>query len=247
MKVKVKEAITIAPLIRAVVNLGNNSLVENLNIDTAPQAKVRFFWGRNNPGQYVLPDATKNTVTFVNPNGANGDYVLTAIVTGDDGSEKKAVCNIEVYEAVYLVGVMKSYGRDIIYNGSDFKTAMYSCEVVAKWLAHPNSMRFPAGEVGYDIFPFYYNGVYYEKDHTEVLKEYKFNFYPSEGVQLAWNQGIYYGVPADYIEYYNLQTDNGGYHKHKDYGNIYVISRPFGGGFAKENVHWSVIFNYIYH
>lgn len=248
INVKVKEAISIRELIKAQVNFGNTDLVEALNIDTSPQANVIFEWEGKDGSQDIIPNIITNTIKFPNPNGANGEYVLRASVIGDNGVRSYAKCTIEVYETIYLVGVSKSIDRERIKydNSSRISTYRYTNEIVAKWLANPYSKRFKAGEIGSNLFPFYYLGKQYTDDHTNVMEELDFDFEYNENVALAWNTGYIRGIPSGYIEYYALNTDNNGYQKSEQYGYIYVLSRAFGGGFTDGNISWQEIFSFIY-
>lgn len=242
----VKPTITMKSDIKVVVNMGNNAVVESLDIDTAPQAKVQFTWDKGIPGSYLLPDAITNKITFPFPNGANGEFVLRATVMGDNGKGDKALCTIGVYETIYLVGVSKT--MDKRKDGPDKVT--YVNEVVAKWLAHPRSLFFKVEEPVSNLLHFVYNGVTYDNDHTGVAEEKTYNFVKGDsyGYPFGLGQFTYNGsnAPSKYLAYFSLSPVGGLYNTGPNGEFLYVFSRYFDSGLVDNNVSWKQIFEYIY-
>lgn len=243
----VKPQITMKSEMKVVVNMGNERVVESLDIDTAPQAKVQLTWDEGVPGSYLLPDAVTNKITFPFPNGANGKFVLRATVVGDNGNGDFSLCTIGVYETIYLVGVSKTMDRR--KDGPDKVT--YVNEVVAKWLAHPRSLFFTVEEPVSNLLPFVYDGVTYTKDHTGVDEEVTYNFVNGERYAYPFGLGgfTYNGnnAPSKYMAYFQLEsTDKNKYQTGPNGEFLYVFSRNFDSGLAEENVSWAQVFEYIY-
>ena len=67
--------------------------------------------------------------------------------TGDDGQPISLNCKIEVYETIYLVGVSKTQNKENINNQDGVYNVKYTNEILAKWMAHPNSAFYSNGIV----------------------------------------------------------------------------------------------------
>lgn len=257
IKVNVKDAIKMRGKITAIANAGRSDTYESLDIEAPEQASVNLGFTERNPGSYISayresPGYGKGCIKISNPCGANGRYLLTATVTGDNGRVNRATCTIEVYEQVYLVGISKS--MDIIKSnhktigGVEYITISYENEIVAKYLAHPSSLLFPRGEIRGIPFSFYYNGKHFTEDHTdytEIAGPFEFN--SRERYSLAFGKGTGKSLyPPKYLEYFTLEADNKGYMITDNNLYLYITSRPFGGGFCDESISWQEIFEYIY-
>ncbi|MEG0519429.1 MAG: hypothetical protein RR555_11295, partial [Bacteroidales bacterium] len=242
----VKPQITMKNEMKVVVNFGNNAVIENLDIDTAPQAKVQFTWESKDPGSHAVPDAATNKIIFPFPNGANGKFALIATVMGDNGKGDDAKCTIGIYETIYLVGVSKTMDRR---NDGQGKIT-YVNEVVAKWLAHPRSLFFKVEEPVSNLLPFVYNGVTYYNDHTGVDEEVTYTFEKGSSYYYPFGLGsfTYNGsnAPSKYLQYFGLSPEKDKYNTGPNGEFLYVFSRYFGGGLVDSNVSWKQIFEYIY-
>ena len=97
-------------------------------------------------------------------------------------------------------------------------------------------------------FSYYYNGQHFTEDHTDLSKiAGPFEFNSGDPYQLAFGKGRGSALyPPKYLEYFVLETDNKGYMITANQKFLYIVSRPFGGGFCEESVSWQEIFQYIY-
>ena len=273
--VNVYPMISVAQEIIMNANMGNSVQEKSLELKTHPRAEVEFEWLPSD-GQtiYGTPppsvSCNRENITINVPTDANGRYRLCVSVTGDDGygaaagaaadpvavagvsapQDAVAYCDLVVYETVYLVGISKSMNREKIDVSPDIWR--YENEVVAKWLAHPQSLLFPEGEVGITT-PFLYKGELFTDNHTQLYENYEFTFYNGEryDYSLGEDSFVYNGAaPQSYYEYFFLQPVNSPYidgslpHKKPFY---YVCSRNFAGGFTKSGMpNWKSVFEYIY-
>ena len=103
-------------------------------------------------------------------------YHLKVSAIGDDGQPISLNCDIEVYETIYLVGVSKTQNKENISNQDGIYYVRYSNEILAKWMAHPNSMFYSNGIVNDITIPFIYNGTQYEEEHTGEYVDNDFSF-----------------------------------------------------------------------
>lgn len=257
VKVNVKEAIKMKEKITARANVGISDTFESLDLEAPEQATVNLEFTNRDPGDYILAyrngyGYSNGCIKIANPCGANGKYLLTATVTGDNGKVNTATCTIEIYEQVFLVGISKSVdvlkSNSYSIGGAQYITIRYENEIVAKYLAHPSSMFYPQGEIEKIPFSYYYDGEHYTESHTgktEIAGP--FEFCSKEPYQLAFGKGTGTGFyPPKYLEYFALEADNNGYMITDDQRYIYITSRQFGGGFCDESVSWQEIFRYIY-
>ncbi len=257
VKVNVKDAIKMKDKITAIANVGISDTFESLDIEAPEQATVNLEFTNVDPGDYILAYRNRygysnGCIKISNPCGANGKYLLTATVTGDNGKINTATCTIEIYEQVFLVGISKSMdvlkSNSYSIGGARYITIRYENEIVAKYLAHPSSMFYPQGEIDNIPFSYYYDGEHYTESHTgktEIAGP--FEFCSKEPYSLAFGKGTGTGFyPPKYLEYFALEADNNGYMITDDKKYIYVTSRQFGGGFCDESVSWQEIFGYIY-
>lgn len=259
VKVNVKDALKMRSKITAIANIGYSDTYESLDIEAPQQAAINLEFTGRSPGAYIWAyrdgyGYSNGCIRISNPCGANGAYYLKASVTGDNGIVNTAICTIEVYEQIFLVGISKS--MDVIKSnrhtvgGIQYITISYENEVVAKYLAHPSSLLYPRGEINDIPFSYYYDGKYFTEDHTDLSEiAGPFEFNSRDPYQLAFGKGtgakgsLY---PPKYLEYFVLETDNKGYMITANQKYLYIVSRPFGGGFCEESVSWQEIFKYIY-
>ncbi len=248
----IKERIT------AVVNMGHQQTVEELLLDLPPQAVPDYTIEASpankngTPGDGIIVDLPNSRVLFNNPCRANGLYNLKVSYVGDDGycSNNELVCDIEVYETIYLVGVSKTDNTSKLSSNPDIYR--YQNEIMGVWLAHPNSLFYQDGIVEDLGLSYIYDGEVYTDSHTGVYKEYEFTFLQDEYYQYALDEGafIYNGKnrPLYYHEYFALKpglstpyhiSSNGNYH--------YIYSRQFMSGFSNlDSPDWDKIFDYVY-
>ncbi len=257
VKVNVKDAIKMRSKITAIANIGYSDTYESLNIEAPQQATINLEFTGRSPGTYISAykdgyGYSNGCIRISNPCGANGAYNLKASVTGDNGNISTAICSIEVYEQIFLVGISKS--MDVIKSnrhtvgGVQYITISYENEIVAKYLAHPSSLLYPRGVINDIPFSYYYNGQHFTEDHTDLSEiAGPFEFNSGDPYQLAFGKGRGSALyPPKYLEYFVLETDNKGYMITANQKYLYIISRPFGGGFCEESVSWQEIFKYIY-
>ena len=268
--VSAQVAATIKPMLamtgsmKVNANMGNEAAVRDLGLDMHPRAQVAFNWTPADGKKYygkpadgdVEIDVPGNRIIFPIPNASNGLYQLAANVIGDDGygasGESDAVrhCDIVVYETVYLVGISKTVDRNRAEGEND--TWIYENEIVAKWLAHPNSYMYPNGEIALSL-PFSYKGVTYAESHTGVTEEFTFTFEKGEKLKMALDseEATYNGTaPKYYLEYFRLEPSGSAYIE----GNpatkepyLYIYSRNFASGFSSSaSPDWKKIFEIIY-
>ena len=260
----VKPMVALAGSLNINANMGNSDVVKDLGLDTHPRADVSFNWTEADGVQFYGSPGTGNVeisksegkIIFPIPNSANGLYRLIASVTGDDGygaygeSDARSHCNITIYETIYLVGVSKTTDRSQVPGESH--TWKYENEVVAKWLAHPRSLKYSQGEVSLDL-PFSYKGQTFTDSHTGITEEYTFTFTVGEAVEMALTSDTftYNGTaPLYYLEYFRLEPAGSAYID----GNpatgepyVYVYSRHFTSGFSKSPApDWEKIFEIVY-
>ena len=259
VKVNVKDALKMRNKITAIANIGYSDTYESLDIEAPEQAAINLEFTGRSPGAYISAyrdgyGYSNGCIRISNPCGANGVYNLKASVTGDNGIVNTVTCSIEVYEQIFLVGISKS--MDVIKSnrhtvgGVQYITISYENEIVAKYLAHPSSLLYPRGEIDDIPFSYYYDGHHFTEDHTDLSEiAGPFEFNSRDQYQLAFGKGtgsrgsLY---PPKYLEYFVLETDNKGYMITSNQKYLYIVSRPFGGGFCEESVSWQEIFKYIY-
>lgn len=257
IKVNVKDAIKMRSKITAIANIGYSDTYESLDIEAPQQAAINLEFTGRSPGTYISAyrdgyGYSNGCIRISSPCGANGAYNLKASVTGDNGTVNTAICTIEVYEQIFLVGISKS--MDVIKSnrhtvgGAQYITISYENEVVAKYLAHPSSLLYPRGVINDIPFSYYYNGQHFTEDHTDLSEiAGPFEFNSGDPYQLAFGKGRGSALyPPKYLEYFVLETDNKGYMITANQKFLYIVSRPFGGGFCEESVSWQEIFQYIY-
>lgn len=260
----VKPMVALAGSLKINANMGNSDVVKDLGIDTHLRADVSYSWAEADGIQfYGSPGAgnveiskSEGKIIFPIPNSANGLYRLIASVTGDDGygasgeSDARSHCDITIYETIYLVGISKTVDRSKV--PGEQHTWKYENEVVAKWLAHPRSLKYPQGEVALDL-PFSYKGQTFTDSHTGITEEYTFTFTVGEAVEMALTSDTftYNGTaPLYYLEYFRLEPAGSAYME----GNpatgepyVYVYSRHFTSGFSKSPApDWNKIFEIVY-
>ncbi len=244
-------------------NMGNSVTRKPLGLETSPRADIGFEWVPSD-GETIYgtpPESVSCSREFITvnvPTQANGRYRLKASVVGDDGygttvaaqQEAVAYSDLLLYETVYLVGISKSMNRERIAQDPD--VWRYENEVVAKWLAHPESLIFPEGEVDLNM-SFIYKGVEYSDNYTEFNEQYEFEFIKGERYEYSMGNGsfVYNGTaPRSYYEYFYLQPVSSPYIEGSLPDNqpyIYVCSRYFAGGFCQEGMpNWKSVFEYIY-
>ncbi len=257
IRVNVKDAIKMRSKITAIANIGYSDTYESLDIEAPQQAAINLEFTGRSPGTYISAyrdgyGYSNGCIRISNPCGANGAYNLKASVTGDNGTVNTAICTIEVYEQIFLVGISKS--MDVIKSnrhtvgGVQYITISYENEVVAKYIAHPSSLLYPRGVINDIPFSYYYNGQHFTEDHTDLSEiAGPFEFNSGDPYQLAFGKGRGSALyPPKYLEYFVLETDNKGYMITANQKFLYIVSRPFGGGFCEESVSWQEIFQYIY-
>lgn len=261
----VKPILTLRESMRILANKGNSTITEGLGIESSPRADIKLNWvAKDNisiygdPGENAIISLPDNTIKFPIPNGANGLYRLKATVIGDDGygsSEQEHTdavkyCDISIYETIYLIGISKTLNRTKISRSPDIWE--YENEIVAKWLAHPNSIIYPEGEVDLGL-KYIYNGIEYSDSHTEQSEKFKFEFQDGELMEytLDGENKEYKGTaPPYYLEYFFLESTSSSF-INGDMLNgtpfIHIYSRQFMSGFSDDpSPDWDKIFEYVY-
>jgi len=221
--------------------------VVDLKVETSPRAQISWSWDKN-PTEMTV----SNTGILTVPLGAvdNGEYKLTATVTGDNDKTATATCTITLYETLYLVGVSKSETRESqgYDNGTGEYYFKYVNEVVAKLLSHPDSKKWQGGEVTGMEVSFTYNGQDYETSHTGFYEELNGTFVKGETYQyIDGSQFTFNGnnAPQTYLDYFNLETSEKT--KTDSSGRLYwIYSRIFASGWGKPSMTWKQIFDIIY-
>lgn len=254
------EEASIANNLKVNVNRGYSQVKKDLELRIAPHASMSYTLTPdvNNSlqsavGSNISIDLSSSNATFANPCGANGLYHLKVNATGDDGQPISLNCDIEVYETIFLVGVSKTQNKENLNNENGVYNVRYSNEILAKWMAHPNSVFYSNGIVTNITIPFIYEGTQYDDEHTGKYVDHDFSFTKGESYELALNAGTITfngnNVPKYYHEYFLLQAadSNPWQVNAKDGRYFYVYSRHFMSGFSNEATpDWKTIFDYVY-
>ena len=254
------EDASIASNLKVAVNEGYKTVQQDLGLRIAPQAQIThsIIPDVNNslqssPDGYLQFDFTASRVKFSNPCGANGLYHLTVNTRGDDGYPITLNCDIEIYETIYLVGISKTEDKENISNADGVYKVKYTNEILAKWLAHPNSLFYENGIVSGISIPFMYNGVAYDDDHTGTYAEQIFEFVIGDTYNLVLDgTAINFNgknPPQYYHEFFSLQpVDSNRWQINiRDGRYFYVYSRNFFSGFSNNAApDWKRIFDYVY-
>lgn len=243
----VKPQLTMLESVNVHTNMGGSATVVDLKVETSPRAQISWSWDKN-PTEMTV----SNTGILTVPLGAvdNGEYKLTATVTGDNDKTATATCTITLYETLYLVGVSKSETRESQGhdNGTGEYYFKYVNEVVAKLLSHPDSKKWQGEEVTGMEVSFTYNGQYYENSHTSFYEELNGTFVKGETYQyIDGSQFTFNGnnAPQTYLEYFNLETSEKT--RTDSSGRLYwIYSRTFASGWGKPSMTWKQIFDIIY-
>ncbi len=129
----------------------------------------------------------------------------------------------------------------------------YSNEILAKWMAHPNSMFYSNGIVNDITIPFIYNGTQYEEEHTGEYVDNDFSFEKGHTYEMALTgETITFNgrnVPLYYHEYFYLSpADSNPWQVNARNGRyFYVYSRDFVSGFSNQaSPEWKKIFDFVY-
>ncbi len=249
---------SIEPLIKARVNYGKEIQVEkDLMLDIASHAKLQYTITPHETESFFIGelensikvDLAASKVIFPNPNGSNGKYVLDVTCIGDDNTAISLLCNIEVYETIYLVGISKTDTREDL----SLHRYLYYNEILGEWLAHPNSIFYPEGAVNDIQIPYIYNNKEYVDKYTGTIVTQEFTFKLDSKYALALDEGdfTYTGnnAPHYYHEYFALNPkENNPYQMDMESKkHFYVFSRNFMSGFSNEaSPDWKKIFEYVY-
>ena len=255
----IKEA-SIADNIKVNVNSGYKQVQQDIGLKIAPHASMNYTLTPDVNNSLQIPVGNSISInlgssmaTFANPCAANGLYHLKVNATGDDGQPISLNCKIEVYETIYLVGVSKTQNKENINNQDGVYNVKYTNEILAKWMAHPNSAFYSNGIVNDIIIPFVYDGVTYTDSHTGEYVDHDFSFVKGETYSLALtDETITFNgknVPQYYHEYFSLQpADSNPWQINASNGRyFYVYSRNFMSGFSNvASPEWKKIFDYVY-
>lgn len=254
------EEASIADNIKVNVNRGYNQVQKDLELRIAPHATMNYTISpdvsnslQSAVGNNITINLGASTATFANPCRANGLYHLVVNSTGDDGQPITLNCDIEVYETIYLVGVSKTEDKMNLNNQDGVYNVRYSNEILAKWLAHPNSYFYSNGIVDDITIPFMYDGIRYEDDHTGKYIDNDFEFVKGEIYEMVLNGGTITfngnNLPQYYHEFFYLEpADSNPWQINvKDGKYFYVYSRNFLSGFSNNaSPDWKKIFDYVY-
>ena len=254
------EEASIADNIKVNVNRGYNQIEKDLGLRISPHASMSHTLTpdisnsiQTAVGNNISINLSSSKVTFANPCGVNGLYNLIVSATGDDGQPITLKCDIEVYETIYLVGVSKTQNKENLNNQDGVYNVRYSNEILAKWMAHPNSVFYSNGIVSGITIPFIYEGVQYNDSHTGKYVDYDFSFIKGETYDLALSTETFTfngrNLPSYYHEYFLLQpADSNPWQINASDGRyFYVYSRNFMSGFSNDAApDWKTIFDYVY-
>ena len=254
------EEASITDKIKVNVNRGYNQVTQDLGLRIAPHANMNYSITpdvnnslQNAVGNNIAINLGASTATFANPCGANGLYHLKVSATGDDGQPISLNCDIEVYETIYLVGVSKTQNKENLSNQDGIYYVRYSNEILAKWMAHPNSMFYSNGIVNDITIPFIYNGTQYDEEHTGEYVDNDFSFEKGQTYEMALTgETITFNgrnVPLYYHEYFYLKpADSNPWQVNARNGRyFYVYSRDFVSGFSNQaSPEWKKIFDFVY-